>query len=537
MVLKLKNFHCLYSAKKNWKKVTNANYQYLYTGSSSFITKLINDFKLQTSKSIDKKKITKYLLNKNTNSSLIFFSSNVFIAFTSISRDFPIFLKKKKDYLIISNDIYKLMTDGYNIDKQSLAEFYSCGYVLQDRTLAHKIYSLGPAEIIYGDKENSKISRSKYFEYHKSLKKRNLSEKEFFSIFNEILDNIFNDLIDEVGDSPIYIPLSGGLDSRLVLSKLCEKKVKNIHCFSYGLKNNSDALKAKKICEHLDVRWDFFEFRKAEFRSMYFSQFKKNYDKFADNFSVLPNYQDIFFLRNMQIKNFFKKNAYIINGQSGDFNSGMHIPSCLYKLDQNSASKDYEVLISQIIHKHFNLSKNTKHFPKMNFKDSLKLNLDKIEGNFLSDIYECWEYEERQCKYVVNGQRAYEYLNLNWYLPLWHSEFVKFWTTVPLKYRFRQNLYRNFLNQWNYKNLFEALNKPVTAFTGYQENLVKLLSFSLGVIMNKKKKNQILNYLDYFSRLGVFYQIFNFSYFIKNRSRVKNAIPFHIEEWLKKNIT
>ena len=281
---------------------------------------------------------------------------------------------------------------------------------------------------------------------------------------------------------------------------------------------------------------EIFEFKKPEFRSLYFSKFKEQYDKYSDNFSILPNYQDIFFLKDMQ-KLLFKKNAYIINGQSGDFNSGMHIPDSLYYLDTNSSGKNKDLLVSTIINKHFNLSTPTKDIPQINFKDSLKFSLEKNKDFLFSDIYECWEYEERQCKYVINGQRAYEYLDLDWYLPFWHSDFVKFWTTVPLKYRYKQNLYRSYLRKWNYKNLFEKFNKPVTAFTGYQENIVKLLSFSLGILINKEKKNKILAYLDYFSRLGTFYQYFNFAHFIKNRSRVKNAIPFHIEEWLKKNLT
>ena len=76
------------------------------------------------------------------------------------------------------------------------------------------------------------------------------------------------------------------------------------------MKNNADSLVAKKICEHLEVKWKFFEFKKPEFRSLYFSKFKEQYDKYSDNFSILPNYQDIFFLKDMQ-KNYFLKKMLI----------------------------------------------------------------------------------------------------------------------------------------------------------------------------------------------------------------------------------
>ena len=44
----------------------------------------------------------------------------------------------------------------------------------------------------------------------------------------------------------------------------------------------------------------------------------------------------------------------------------------------------------------------------------------------MADLYEKWEYEERQIKYVVNGQKTYDFWGVDWFLPLWDSEFVKF---------------------------------------------------------------------------------------------------------------
>ena len=69
-------------------------------------------------------------------------------------------------------------------------------------------------------------------------------------------------------DKTIYIPLSGGLDSRLIIAKFHEKNIKYIKSFSYGLKNNSDALIAK-VADHLDIKWDYIWFDKIKFRKLY----------------------------------------------------------------------------------------------------------------------------------------------------------------------------------------------------------------------------------------------------------------------------
>ena len=151
----------------------------------------------------------------------------------------------------------------------------------------------------------------------------------------------------------------------------------------------------------------------------------------------------------------------------------------------------------------------------------------------LSDIYENWEYSERQCKFVVNGQKAYEFLNFDWFLPLWDSEFVKFWTTIPIELRYKQSLYRTYLYNWNYKDIFKGINDKVTAFSGIENLAIRTLSFFLNSILTKDKKQQVMGFCDYFSRLGYQYQIFSFYQFLQKRRNVRNSVGFHVRQWLK----
>ena len=113
----------------------------------------------------------------------------------------------------------------------------------------------------------------------------------------------------------------------------------------------------------------------------------------------------------------------------------------------------------------------------------------------LFDLFEKWENEERQSKYVVNGQKVYEFHNINWELPLWDGDFVKFWTTVPGKYRFNQNLFREYLVQWNYSKVFN-LKIDITSHTGFIYLFLRILSFtlnSLSFLVDKKLFIQYFN--------------------------------------------
>jgi hypothetical protein len=60
-------------------------------------------------------------------------------------------------------------------------------------------------------------------------------------------------------------------------------------------------------------------------------------------------------------------------------------------------------------------------------------------------LYELSELRNRQSKYTVAGQRAYEYLGFEWRLPLWDNAYLDFWERVPFALKFRQRLYREML--------------------------------------------------------------------------------------------
>ena len=94
------------------------------------------------------------------------------------------------------------------------------------------------------------------------------------------------------------------------------------------------------------------------------------------------------------------------------------------------------------------------------------------------------------------------------------------------------NLYKYFLKNWNYQNLFNSDRFEVTAFTGNLNYFVKSLSFLLNFGNLFYKKEDFLMYFDYFSRYGYSYNFFNLKLFIKYRKKIKNAYALHIMKWL-----
>ncbi|MCY1237684.1 hypothetical protein D9M72_503920 [compost metagenome] len=70
-----------------------------------------------------------------------------------------------------------------------------------------------------------------------------------------------------------------------------------------------------------------------------------------------------------------------------------------------------------------------------------------FEGTAISfaNLYELWDWQERQSKYIVNSVRVYEQFSLNWWLPLWDSEFLEFWQLIPLQLRKGRLWYKDWI--------------------------------------------------------------------------------------------
>ncbi len=520
---KYKNINVVFKKDLKWDTFQFDKGKVIFKGERHSVIKI---FELIKKCKYDLKKIKELLLKYNNSSSAIFFNNKHCVCFTDFCRSYPIFFREDLKNILISNSYEYLKKKRDFIDEESLSFIKLCGYSLGHNSLIESVKIMMPGEVFYSNKIDIKLQ--KYFEYHITTKKKKLDKKKLKIKLSKVVDNIFKNIIKKANDKPIWIPLSGGLDSRLILCKLHENGYKNLNCFSYGLKNNSECLIAKEVANRLNVNWKFIEINKNEYLDFYSSNEKKTFDRYSDNLQVVPNYQDFLVIKKMLKEKILSKDAIIINGQSGDFNTGNHIPEILMK------GNSFKNFLKAVKKKHFFLIRSNDNCYFNKKIDNFFINYLKVNQTFennLADLYEKWEYEERQIKYVVNGQKTYDFLNVNWFLPLWDSEFVKFWTSVEKKYRYKQNLYKEYLCDWNYKNLFRR-NFKLTSHTGLLEILLKLLSFSLKIFSFRKN---IISYFDYFSRYGFNYQFITFTKYLKLRGKIKNPLSIHLLNWMKDN--
>ncbi|MBN1158666.1 MAG: hypothetical protein JXA61_04735 [Bacteroidales bacterium] len=133
----------------------------------------------------------------------------------------------------------------FDINKKSVIEYLNFGYVLGDKTLIHGVRKFSGSSI-YLITKKLEIIREKYWDILDIQKKEMMSKDEFRSEFNRHINKAFE------LEQKIVLPLTGGRDSRLILSA-CLKSKEKLHCYTQGPSYHSDVKLAKTIAKYYGI--------------------------------------------------------------------------------------------------------------------------------------------------------------------------------------------------------------------------------------------------------------------------------------------
>ena len=192
--------------------------------------------------------------------------------------------------------------------------------------------------------DSSNLNKSKYYDFLHFLTPIEDYEEMKFSLKASI-NNSFSRLINSTQDKRLIIPLSGGLDSRLIVTSLHKYGKKNVVCFTYGLAKSKEVEVSKSIAKDLGYEWHFVNYGNKRWKQCYSSDLMKEYLLFSGNLCSLPHMQDwpaVWQLKSMVV---LCKNSIFIPGHAADFVAGSHIPHDINLL----TSPDIKTLKNMII--------------------------------------------------------------------------------------------------------------------------------------------------------------------------------------------
>ena len=436
-----------------WKKYSKKNITLWIKGYfySHTIDEIINKFSI-----IKKSEIKSYLKSIDGHFAIIVKRHDLTFIIVDKIRSTPLFFTKIKNEIFVDFDpknLINLEEFDKEINENGKLELSMSGFTIGNKTIYKNLKSLKAGEVVI--LEDNSYECLQYYRYHNDIANK---------IFNEYLDeltdvtlNIFRKMLKQIGNRQIVIPLSAGNDSRLVASILKHLGARNVKCYSYGTIGNFEAKIAKLISQKLGYEWKFIPLTHKSEKKYYQSEEYKKYLDYSETFCSVPYIQSLSTIKYLKDLNWINQDAVFINGNSGDFITGGHIRTKLVsepKMLNTTLRK--ENILNQLIEKHFSLwgylktNQNIKNIKK-NLWDEMVKGCGEFQNKSNDHLfYEYSELIDRQSKFVIAGQKAYEYYNHEWRLPLWDDEYLNFWQKIPLELKINQKLFIKMLKKNNF---------------------------------------------------------------------------------------
>jgi asparagine synthase (glutamine-hydrolysing) len=355
-----------------------------------------------------------------------------------------------------------------DIDPDAALAIAMAGYTVDVATLYRGLQQLGPGELVLFAGSGAP-QRHRYHCYRPwRADKPSYEPERAGKALAETTLALIDGMMKGIGGRTLVVPLSAGRDSRLIVSAAHHLGYRNIKTFTYGQPGNHEAEASRAIAERLGFAWQFTPATPGSMRDYFEGAVHASYVSFADSLQSVPFVQDLTAIAALKASGFIPADAVIANGNSGDYISGAHVvPEMRTAASGLSEDERLDRIAAALFKKHFGLwTVLQTPASRARIKNQIVASLARA-GASLGDpaddygLYEYAEFQDRQCKFVITGQRIYEFLGHEWRLPLWDKVYLDFFENVPLAGKVGQRLYADMLTAENWGGVWRDV--PVNA--------------------------------------------------------------------------
>ena len=324
----------------------------------------------------------------------------------------PLYYSVFEGQVLIGDNFQELSKkfDSSRLSSEALLEMQILGYVLDEKTYIESINQVRAGEVLTINMVHGTVESLDHFMFIYRKPERNVDFLEHK--FHRLIEESIGSLVRYANGRQIAIPLSGGYDSRLILSILSKTGYQNILCFTYGVKGNKESVYSKFIADTFDANWEMVTYDSDTWKDWDSEISKKAQISIGQGYSI-PHMQDYVAVQSLLAAGKIDKDAIVVPGHSGDFVAGSHLPKDCF--EKSTFSK--EELVSSIIKKHFrlimfeSLSDTKKAYLSLQVRNAIQNGDDLNDWSFASE-FDNWDWRERQAKFIGNSIRVYEEFGL-----------------------------------------------------------------------------------------------------------------------------
>ncbi|MDN5599221.1 MAG: asparagine synthase-related protein [Brachybacterium sp.] len=332
-------------------------------------------------------------------------------------RSWPLFYAVHGETVHVGEDAFSVADalGGRTLEAGAAAEFLHTGYVLGDRSLLRGVRQVPAGTTVRIDRGTGEITRR--------LERRlRLREPEFEDVpsftraFTEALDTAMSRLYERADGRVIALPLSAGLDSRLLAALLARDGYPHVQTFTYGLPGNAEAQASARIAASLGLPWRQVAHTPEQLRRAWAEPSTAAFLREASGGAALPHVQDWFAMQSLTADGTLPPGSIVIPG---------HTVVSTAKDEPLRHGREVEpaAVVRSLEPWHFSLRSRPARAVRLpsvihelqDFFTEVSLSGDRRDT--MDAVRWFWQ-RERQSKYILNSMRGYEHVGLEWALPM-----------------------------------------------------------------------------------------------------------------------
>ncbi|MGK0254907.1 MAG: asparagine synthase (glutamine-hydrolyzing) [Mariniflexile sp.] len=366
---------------------------------------------------------------------------NTFVAVDKL-RTMPFFYSITKDYKFTDDLMALSRQTEVKLSSNGLNEFIELGCTIGNKTFLENFNQLQAGQFLICKGDALKIEY--YFRhFHQTVVNKKSQEDKFRELTN-ISINVFERMIDSCNGRQILVPLSGGYDSRYIVSMLKKLKYENVVCYTYGKPNSFEVEVSKKVAMELGYDWHYIEYKADAWNSFINDS---DYHDFSSNLNSRPTCQEYVSIKYLLEQKIIDNSTIVIPGYCGDLLGGSFLPNEI--IINNFSALSEKGIENHILENHFGL-KEFDEKDLFDFKSEIQKEIGEHEASIndkatFYSVSDEFFTRHRVAKIVVNAVRVNEYFDLEWRLPLWDCELFEYWYKEDIKSKVHNKLYNEHL--------------------------------------------------------------------------------------------
>lgn len=335
------------------------------------------------------------------------------------SRIYPLYYSLG-EHLSVSDNPYLLLNEHSQLDDNAVDEYLCSGAVFAGITLVKGILQVKPSHFVII--EDGSCREIEYWNY---CTKAGDEMDCTLEHLDSVMEKSFRRMLTSVGNRQIVVPLSGGLDSRLIVCMLKRLGYENVVCYTVGRPENAEYLTAKKVAEKLGYRYYFIDNTSPEFVSAdYFNEANfQNYCHFIGNLGNFLWVFEYFAVKWLKENGHIAEDAVFVPGHSADFIAGSHLVKALVTPERSVA-----YLTNAIMYDSFEYGCSSSYV-RSNVKSYFIAN--ECHGISAHTNYMSFIMQNRLAHQINNSARLYEFFGHEVRMPFWDRELLDLFKMLP----------------------------------------------------------------------------------------------------------